>query len=222
MANHDDILVQFMAMIGDDVLPETAAELLAMHGWNLEAAFGSIFDEPSRMQRTSATVDLRDGSKPFIPQQRTGSIINLDAPNYFDEDLSNVDDSSSESRSFATQRSLQDEEYRDSLRIDQARQNAEGLAMERRSRMLQEPPLDDPDRVPLMIRLPNGKRVRRAFKRVDSVSVIFDFIEDSSSLVRGGYRLLATHPRQVYADGSANLADAGIQSHSSLVIEKLS
>ena len=223
MNSHDDILVQFMAMIGDDVLPETAVEILEMHDWSLEAALSSIFDDPSRMQRTTGSSDLHSGlSNPYASQRPSGdSVIDLDIPEDADEDTRWAVSESLESGSFATQRSLQDEEYQESLRIDQARQSAAREAAERRNWIPSEPAAGEPDRLQLMIRFPDGKRLSRAFRSTEEVQVVADFVEAAGGLASGTFRLASAHPRRVFAALTLSLADSGVENQSTLVVEKI-
>merc|ERR1712066_1137394 len=93
------------------------------------------------------------------------------------------------------------EEEKQKEKNEEARQKAEEEA--KRSRIPPEPPVGEPGRVDFMLRLPDGKRMRRAFRGTDTMGMVYDFTD-----IEGGeavkalprYRLVTTMPRQAYDD----------------------
>lgn len=116
----------------------------------------------------------------------------------------------------AAERSQQDEEAK-------GREAAAQVAAEleaKRARLPQEPPTGTPGRVQLMLRLPNGQRLQRAFSSSDSIGSLYDFVDlQSEELTSHRYRLVTSMPRNAYEDREATLAEAGIQNSSVLMVE---
>merc|ERR1719240_2540741 len=92
----------------------------------------------------------------------------------------------------------------------------------KRARIPPEPPAGEPGRVDFMIRLPDGKRMRRAFSGTGTVGQVYDFVDVEASealMSMAAYRLVTTMPRQTYEDRSLTLADAGLKGQCALNIE---
>lgn len=92
---------------------------------------------------------------------------------------------------------------------------------QKRARITDEPPAGEPGRLDFMIRSPDGKRIRRAFRGTETVGQVYDYIDvECGEAVAGiSYRLVTTMPRQVYEDRSLTLADAGFKGQCALMIE---
>lgn len=106
----------------------------------------------------------------------------------------------------------------------QARQKKEDEE-QKKARIPAEPPAGEPGRVDFMIRAPDGKRLRRAFRGTDTVGQVYDFVDVECSEAVGsmvGYRLVTAMPRQAYEDRSRTLAEVGLQGQCALNIEQLS
>ncbi len=73
----------------------------------------------------------------------------------------------------------------------------------------------------MQIRLPDGTRKARRFKRTDPLQAIFDFIDIGEGASQpGSYNLINSYPRKAFSDGmSVSLEDAGITSDTALFIE---
>lgn len=77
----------------------------------------------------------------------------------------------------------------------------------------------------LMVRLPNGRRLRQSFQSTDTVGAIYDLVDASNeqegTLWPGASYCLATsHPRITFENRSQTLADAGMGSQLMLHIEQ--
>ena len=220
MGDRDEILVQFMAMIGDDVSPEAAAEILSMHDWSLDLALSSIFDDHNRMRRSSATANLLDANNVFTSNQRRESFIDIESDDHVNDipELANVEDVDE----FSLHRSIQDREYSESLRIDRAREKdiQKTTDMIPDSFTQPEPPLGAPNRIQLLLRLPDGKRISRAFLSSDTLQIVINFAKVSSKLDTI-LRLVSPAPRKMFGDLTLSLAQAGIENQSILVLEKI-
>jgi len=90
----------------------------------------------------------------------------------------------------------------------------------KRARLPEEPPAGDPLRVALMLRLPNGQRLQRAFRSSETVGCLYDFVDlQSEELAGQSYRLVSTMPRKAYEDRQPTLQEAGIQNQFVLMVE---
>lgn len=93
----------------------------------------------------------------------------------------------------------------------------------KRARLPAEPPVGEAGRLAIMLRLPGGQRLQRAFRSTDPVGVLYDFVDLQSSEVAGQrYRLVSTMPRKAYEDRQQTLAEAGIQNQFVLMLEQSS
>merc|ERR1719473_952403 len=105
----------------------------------------------------------------------------------------------------AEQTRLDDEK----MQREQEQRAAAELEM-KRSRLTTEPPAGEPGRLLLMLRLPKGQRLQRAFRSSETINTIYDFvdIQQFEELVGQQYRLVSTMPRKAYEDRQQTLADA--------------
>lgn len=95
------------------------------------------------------------------------------------------------------------------------------LIEEARARLGEAPSKGDPDCISLLVRTPEGKALRRAFRRSDPVSKIYDYCiaEGGETLAFQEFRLITTMPRQVYDDRAVTLEAAGLQGQCALLVE---
>mmetsp|Transcript_29748 Transcript_29748/g.64365 ORF Transcript_29748/g.64365 Transcript_29748/m.64365 type:complete len:304 (-) Transcript_29748:79-990(-) len=84
-----------------------------------------------------------------------------------------------------------------------------------------EPDASEPGRLALMIRMPGGQRLQRAFRKTESVGVIYDYVDLTAHDSLGGqkYRLVSTLPRKVFEAREETLEAAGIQNQFVLMVE---
>jgi len=89
------------------------------------------------------------------------------------------------------------------------------------ARLPAEPPADDADRFQLVLRLPSGKRLQRAFRSSETVGFIYDFVDVQSleELYGKQYRLISNMPKTVYEDRSTTISGAGIKNQFVLMVE---
>lgn len=143
-------------------------------------------------------------------------------------------------------RSQQEAELQESMLMDQMREQQEREAREaaaaleqaegasrleaerkaredleaKKARLPDEPPAADPSRVAIMLRLPNGHRLQRAFRSSEVVGTIYDFLDlQNEELAGQQYRLVSTMPRKAYEDRQPTLQEAGIQNQFVLMVE---
>jgi len=89
------------------------------------------------------------------------------------------------------------------------------------ARLVPPPPEGTPGRVELLLRVPDGRRLRRAFLTSDTISQVYDYVvaECGKALVERQYRLVTVHPRCVYEDRESTLEGAGLHGQCLLLIE---
>lgn len=93
----------------------------------------------------------------------------------------------------------------------------------KRARLPAEPAPGEPGRLALLLKLPNGQRLQRAFRATEAVSVIYDYVDLQSPEVAGQrYRLVSTMPRRAFEDLQPTLQELGIQNQCVLMVELLS
>lgn len=92
---------------------------------------------------------------------------------------------------------------------------------EARGRLLEEPTTDEPGRVVVRVRTPEGKALKRAFRSADLISQVYDFTlsEGGEDLASQEFRLIATMPRAVYENRNETLDAAGLQGQCALLVE---
>eukprot|EP00406_Dinophysis_acuminata_P005241 CAMPEP_0179219154 /NCGR_PEP_ID=MMETSP0797-20121207/4879_1 /TAXON_ID=47934 /ORGANISM="Dinophysis acuminata, Strain DAEP01" /LENGTH=332 /DNA_ID=CAMNT_0020925597 /DNA_START=93 /DNA_END=1091 /DNA_ORIENTATION=+ len=95
------------------------------------------------------------------------------------------------------------------------------LADEAQSELRPEPPQGAPGRVQVLVRAPDGRRLKRAFLASDAISQIYFFTNLEASEVLAGreYCLVSAMPRRTYEDRDATLESAGLQGQCALLIE---
>ncbi|CAK0803710.1 unnamed protein product, partial [Prorocentrum cordatum] len=84
-----------------------------------------------------------------------------------------------------------------------------------------EPAASEPGRLEVLVRLPDGRRLRRGFRQQDLIGALYDFIECESggALAVGSYQLVSTMPRRVFSDRGVTLAAAGLAGSCALLVE---
>ncbi|KAE9614160.1 putative UBX domain-containing protein 2/7 [Lupinus albus] len=75
-----------------------------------------------------------------------------------------------------------------------------------------EPSLDDNNAVTLLVRMPDGNRRGRRFRRSDNLQALFNFIDIGRVVKPGSYRLVRPYPRRAFSDGesAATLHELGL------------
>eukprot|EP00931_Biecheleriopsis_adriatica_P027781 TRINITY_DN16640_c0_g1_i3.p1 TRINITY_DN16640_c0_g1~~TRINITY_DN16640_c0_g1_i3.p1 ORF type:complete len:363 (-),score=126.61 TRINITY_DN16640_c0_g1_i3:74-1162(-) len=91
------------------------------------------------------------------------------------------------------------------------------------ARVPAEPSEDEPNKVDLQIRLPDGRRVRRRFLSSHLVGQVYDYIDVeglTSECEVEAYFLVSTMPRKEYKDREKTLAEVGLQGQCALIVER--
>ncbi|KAK9716514.1 hypothetical protein RND81_06G238500 [Saponaria officinalis] len=102
----------------------------------------------------------------------------------------------------AAQRKLQEE------------QELERQLAAKQASLPEEPALDDENAITLLVRMPDGSRHGRRFRKSDKLQSLFDFIDVGRVLKPGTYRLVRPYPRKAFSDGesSMSLSELGLTS----------
>lgn len=87
------------------------------------------------------------------------------------------------------------------------------------ARLPEEPAADDPGRVALMLKLPDGGRLQRRFRATETLGFLYDYVDVQKAELAGRYRLVSTMPRKGYEDRDVTLAQAGIGNQFVLLVE---
>jgi len=94
------------------------------------------------------------------------------------------------------------------------------LMEEARQRLNPEPADGESGRLQVLVRLPDGRRLKRAFLSTDCVSQIYDYVNVEGGALGGQeYRLVSAIPRVLYEDQSLTLASVGLQGQCALLVE---
>jgi hypothetical protein len=118
---------------------------------------------------------------------------------------------------------LEAQRREEELRKQGELEEAKKRDVEQKRARIPEEPTNGESKVDIMIRLPDGKRMRRAFRTANTVGQVYDFID-----IEGGeavaplvdrYRLVTTMPRQAYEDRNCTLAEAGLQGQCAMLVE---
>jgi len=119
----------------------------------------------------------------------------------------------------------QEEERRqlaEQARIE-AERGAEAAAREleaKRARLPAEPGAGEAGRMQLMLRLPNGQRLQRAFRSSEAVGLLYDYVDVQCQELAGQrYRLVSTRPWKAYEDRQQTIEASGIQNQFALMVE---
>lgn len=71
----------------------------------------------------------------------------------------------------------------------------------------------------LVVRLTDGSRLQRRFRKTDALKVVFDYVECNQDY-DGDFDLVTNFPRKVFSDRSLNLEEAGLYPHASLFVQE--
>lgn len=72
----------------------------------------------------------------------------------------------------------------------------------------------------LVIRLTDGSRIQRRFKKTDTLGNVFDFVDSSPSEINGEYDLVTNFPRRVFSERTMTLEQAGLYPHGALFVQE--
>jgi len=86
-----------------------------------------------------------------------------------------------------------------------------------------EPPESENGKLQVLIRTPDGRRLKRAFSVENTIGQVYAFanVEGGEVLASREYILVANMPRRTYEDRSASLKEAGLQGQCALLVEFL-
>jgi len=89
--------------------------------------------------------------------------------------------------------------------------------------LLPEPPAEEPGRVDVLIKAPDGRRLTRAFRAKDPLLQVYHYVNVHACEALAGqeFRLVSTMPRAVYEDASVTLEDSGLKGRCALLVEVL-
>ncbi|KAL0312652.1 UNVERIFIED_CONTAM: Plant UBX domain-containing protein 8 [Sesamum radiatum] len=104
-----------------------------------------------------------------------------------------------------------EEEFRRQL---QEEQEIERQLAAKEASLPQEPTADDENAVTLLVRMPDGSRRGRRFRKSDKLQYLFDFIDVGRAVKPGSYRLVRPYPRRAFSDGesTSTLNELGLTS----------
>jgi len=123
-------------------------------------------------------------------------------------------------RERAEQEQLAQEAVVEQSRLEEERRQAAEFEA-KRARVPDEPLAGEMGRMAIMFRLPDGKKVQRAFRSSDAVGSLYDFLDVHSGqeFAQRRYQLVSTMPRKEFGDRGQKLAEAGIQNQFVLMVE---
>lgn len=101
------------------------------------------------------------------------------------------------------------------------KQRAETAATEARAQLVPEPARGEAGRVEVMVKVPDGRRLKRAFLASEPVARLYHFAnaEAGEGLAGRSFRLVSSMPRRVYEDKGATLESEGIKGQCALLVE---
>lgn len=101
------------------------------------------------------------------------------------------------------------------------KEKADAVALDAREKLSPEPGAGDPNRVQVLVRTPQGARLKRAFLSSDPIGQVYHYInaEGGEALAGSEYRLVSAMPRAVYEDREATLEAAGLKGQCALLVE---
>lgn len=122
------------------------------------------------------------------------------------------------------ERKRQEEAEAEKVRLEEDAKQRARVAAElqtKRSRLTEEPPTGELGRIQLVLRLPSGQRLQRAFRNSEAVGLIYDFLDVQQLAELDGkqYRLISNMPRMVYEDQAVTVDAAGIKNQFVLMVE---
>lgn len=115
---------------------------------------------------------------------------------------------------------LEEKKRKEEEESKQRKQAAAQLEV-KQSRLTAEPPTGESGRLQLVLRLPSGKRLQRAFRTSETIGLIYDYvdIQQLEELEGKTYALISNMPRKVYEDRTVSLQSAGISNQFVLLVE---
>eukprot|EP00026_Physarum_polycephalum_P006154 Phypoly_transcript_06195.p1 GENE.Phypoly_transcript_06195~~Phypoly_transcript_06195.p1 ORF type:complete len:533 (+),score=100.93 Phypoly_transcript_06195:124-1722(+) len=127
------------------------------------------------------------------------------------------------------ERAEREERERREREEKEERERAEREQVKSRAREIRRrnipPESTEKEAVLLVVKLPDGKQVRRKFKTGDTIQTVLDFVDCSQPEgeeiydYAEDYVLVANFPRKVFTDPTATLRDAGLTIPSTLFVE---
>ncbi|XP_074264838.1 plant UBX domain-containing protein 8-like [Silene latifolia] len=108
----------------------------------------------------------------------------------------------------AREAALEEQRRKDeeSQRKLQEEQELERQLAAKQASLPEEPALNDENAITLLVRMPDGSRHGRRFRKSDKLQALFNFIDVGRMLKPGTYRLVRPYPRQAFSDGESNLS----------------
>ncbi|KAK9668201.1 hypothetical protein RND81_13G040900 [Saponaria officinalis] len=88
----------------------------------------------------------------------------------------------------------------------QEEQELERQLAAKQASLPEEPSMDDENAVNLLVRMPDGSRHGRRFRKSDKLQSLFNFIDVGRMLKPGTYRLVRPYPRKAFSDGESSLS----------------
>jgi len=71
----------------------------------------------------------------------------------------------------------------------------------------------------LVIRLTDGSRLQRRFKKTETLKVVCDYVECNQEY-DGDFDLVTNFPRKVFSERNLSLEEAGLYPHASLFVQE--
>mmetsp|Transcript_49856 Transcript_49856/g.106097 ORF Transcript_49856/g.106097 Transcript_49856/m.106097 type:complete len:300 (-) Transcript_49856:321-1220(-) len=128
------------------------------------------------------------------------------------------------------------EEEEEEARIRAETEEAEALEAEERRKasieekiaeakasLTPEPEKGTPGRLDVMVKMPDGKRIKRAFVSSEPLGLVYSFVvaEIGEAIALRDFRLVATMPRRVFEDRASSMKDAGLEPQTLLLVEMI-
>ncbi|GBG65299.1 hypothetical protein CBR_g50340 [Chara braunii] len=112
----------------------------------------------------------------------------------------------------ALERAEEESRREEGRAMQQAAEELERELERKRLDLPPEPENGDSSAIYLMVRLPDGSRRGRRFRRQDKLQALYDFIDVSGGVKPGSYRLAQTFPKRLISNGNAgiSLEEAGL------------
>lgn len=101
------------------------------------------------------------------------------------------------------------------------KQQIKAIIQKAQEELVPEPQKGEEGRIEVMVRVPDGRRLKRAFLKSHTVSQLYHFanVEGGEALAERQFRLVSSMPRKVYEDHEATLESEGFKGQSALLVE---
>mmetsp|Transcript_35370 Transcript_35370/g.71444 ORF Transcript_35370/g.71444 Transcript_35370/m.71444 type:complete len:183 (-) Transcript_35370:234-782(-) len=101
------------------------------------------------------------------------------------------------------------------------KEKVDAIILDARSQLTPEPAAGEPNRVQVLIRTPQGARLKRSFLGTDPIGQLYHYVnaEGGEALAGSEYRLVSSMPRAVYEDRESTLEAAGLKGQCALLVE---